>query len=51
VFVVPPPPANEAVRLDFLLSCGILDTPQDERFDRLTRIAAKVYGADVAFLR
>jgi diguanylate cyclase (GGDEF)-like protein len=50
VFVVPPPPANEAARLDFLLSCGILDTPQDERFDRLTRIAARVYGADVAFL-
>jgi len=50
VFVVPPPPANEAERLDFLLSCGILDTPQDERFDRLTRIAARVYGADVAFL-
>jgi diguanylate cyclase (GGDEF)-like protein len=50
VFVVPPPPANEAERLDFLLSCGILDTPQDERFDRLTRIASRVYGADVAFL-
>ena len=50
MFVVPPPPANEAARLDFLLSCGILDTPQDERFDRLTRIASRVYGADVAFL-
>jgi diguanylate cyclase (GGDEF)-like protein len=50
VFVVPPPPANEGERLDFLLSCGILDTPQDERFDRLTRIASRVYGADVAFL-
>ncbi|MDG2570813.1 hypothetical protein P7L87_25005, partial [Vibrio parahaemolyticus] len=50
MFVVPPPPANEAERLNFLLSCGILDTPQDERFDRLTRIASKVYAADVAFL-
>jgi diguanylate cyclase (GGDEF)-like protein len=50
VFVVPPPPANEAERLDFLVSCGILDTPQDERFDRLTRIAARVYDADIAFL-
>jgi GAF domain-containing protein len=47
---VPPPPANEAERLDFLLSCGILDTPPDERFDRLTRLASRVYGADVAFL-
>jgi diguanylate cyclase (GGDEF)-like protein len=50
VFVVPPPPANEAERLDFLVSCGILDTPPDERFDRLTRLASRVYGADVAFL-
>jgi hypothetical protein len=50
VFVVPPPPADEAERLDFLVSCGILDTPPDERFDRLTRLASRVYGADVAFL-
>lgn len=50
MFVVPPPPANEAARLDFLLACGIIDTPRDERFDRLTRIAARVYEADVAFL-
>ncbi|WP_262030750.1 sensor domain-containing diguanylate cyclase [Microvirga sp. Mcv34] len=50
MFVVPPLPANEAERLDFLLSCGILDTPQDERFGRLTRIASRVYEADVAFL-
>ncbi|SHF00635.1 diguanylate cyclase (GGDEF) domain-containing protein [Kaistia soli DSM 19436] len=28
----------------------MLDTPPDERFDRITRIAARVYGADVAFL-
>jgi hypothetical protein len=38
VFVVPPPPANEAERLAFLVSCGILDKLQDKRFDRLTRI-------------
>ncbi|QFU16943.1 sensor domain-containing diguanylate cyclase [Microvirga thermotolerans] len=50
MFVVPPPPANEAARLEFLFSCGILDTPKDERFDRLTRLAARFYGADVAFL-
>jgi diguanylate cyclase (GGDEF)-like protein len=50
VFVVPPPPANEQERLDFLFSCGILDTPEDERFDRLTRLAALFYKADVAFI-
>lgn len=50
MFVVPPPPVNEAARLEFLFSCGILDTPKDERFDRVTRLAARFYGADVAFL-
>jgi len=28
----------------------MLDTSRDERFDRITRIAARVYSADVAFL-
>jgi diguanylate cyclase (GGDEF)-like protein len=50
VFTVPPPPSHEAERLDFLFSCGILDTPRDERFDRITRLAAQFYDADVAFL-
>ncbi|WEK51304.1 MAG: sensor domain-containing diguanylate cyclase [Candidatus Kaistia colombiensis] len=46
----PPPPASEAERLAELQSYDILDTPPDERFDRITRIASRVYGADVAFL-
>jgi diguanylate cyclase (GGDEF)-like protein len=50
MFVVPPPPHNEAARLEFLYSCGIMDTPKDERFDRVTRLAARFYDADVAFL-
>jgi len=50
VFAVPAPPSNEAQRLEFLYSCGILDTPRDERFDRITRLAAKHFGADVAFI-
>lgn len=50
VFIVPAPPVNEAERLDFLYSCGILDTPKDERFDRITRLASLFYSADVAFL-
>jgi len=50
VFAVPQPPSNEVERLDFLYSCGILDTPRDERFDRVTRLAAQFYAADAAFL-
>ena len=50
MFVVPPAPANEAERLAVLTSCGIMDTPGDERFDRSTRLASRIYGADAAFL-
>ena len=47
---VPPPPANEPERLIALDACGIMDTPREERFDRLTRLAQRIYGADVAFI-
>jgi len=50
MFAVPQPPLNEAERLEFLFSCGILDTPRDERFDRITRLASQFYEADVSFL-
>ncbi|MET0744139.1 MAG: diguanylate cyclase [Microvirga sp.] len=50
MFTEPAPPANETERLSFLYACGILDTPQDERFDRVTRLATRIYGADLAFL-
>ncbi len=50
MFAVPQPPSNEAERLDFLFSCGILDTSPDERFDRITRLAAQFYQADAAFI-
>jgi len=50
LFAAPPPPSNEARRLEFLYSCGILDTPRDDRFDRITRLTAKHFGADVAFI-
>lgn len=43
-------PANEAERLRVLAACNIMDTGQDERFDRLTRIATALYQADMAFL-
>ncbi|MFG1190429.1 GGDEF domain-containing protein [Xanthobacter flavus] len=46
----PAAPANEAARLAVLATCGLMDSPPDERFDRLTRLARRLYGADVAFL-
>lgn len=46
----PRPPANEVERLRVLAACNIMDTGQDERFDRLTRLATALYQADVAFL-
>lgn len=46
----PEPPANEAARLAALSACGIMDTPREERFDRLTWLAQRFYDADVAFI-
>ncbi len=47
---VPPVPLNEAERLSTLLEVGILDTPPDAAFDRLTRLAASMFGTRYAFL-
>ena len=47
---VPPVPLNEAERLDALHETGILDTPPDPAFDRLTRLAASMFGTRYAFL-
>ena len=46
----PAAPAGEAERLNELYSYAILDTPAEERFDRITRIASRVYGADAAYM-
>ncbi len=40
-----PVPLNEDARLNALLGLNILDTPPDERFDRIARLAAKHFGA------
>jgi two-component system, sensor histidine kinase and response regulator len=37
-------PANENERLDDLLALQILDTPEEERFDRITRLASDMLG-------
>jgi hypothetical protein len=35
------PPADEARRLQVLIDLDLLDSPPDERFDRITRLAAR----------
>ena len=47
---VPPLPDNETQRLAALNACNIMDTPREERFDRITRLAQRFYDADVAFI-
>ena len=39
---------SEKLRLAALDRCGILDTPPDPHFDRITRLAAQFFGAPMA---
>ncbi|XOV86682.1 MAG: GGDEF domain-containing protein [Pseudomonadota bacterium] len=43
-----PKPPNEAQRLDALRLLGLLDTPPEERFDRFTRLARRVFQVPIA---
>ncbi len=43
-----PTPANEAQRLDALHQTHLLDTPPEEAFDDLTRLAAHLCGVPIA---
>jgi len=43
-------PANEAGRLLALRSLEILDTPPEERFDRITRMARRIFGVPIALV-
>ena len=45
-----PLPANEAQRLEALRALKLLDTPPEERFDRITRLAARVLAVPMAFV-
>lgn len=45
-----PKPENEALRLQVLRDYGILDTINDEEFDRLTELAALICGAPIALI-
>jgi GAF domain-containing protein len=42
--------ANEEQRLAALHELGVLDTPAEERFDRLTRLAAALFEVPVALI-
>jgi PAS domain S-box-containing protein len=45
-----PIPADEQARLDALRALNVLDTPAEERFDRITRVAAHLFGAPMAMV-
>ena len=46
----PATPADEAQRLAALGALDLLDTPPEERFDRITRTAARLLGTPVAVI-
>lgn len=43
-------PANEKQRLETLRSLKLLDTPPEERFDRVTRLAKQIFGVQIALV-
>lgn len=45
-----PTPLNEQARLARVRGLGILDTPPEERFDRITRLATRLLSTPVALL-
>lgn len=48
--LTPPIPADETLRLATLKSLDILDTAPEERFDRLTRLARRLFGVPIALV-
>ncbi len=46
----PPIPTDEERRLAALYRCEILDTPPEEAFDRVTRLACRVFDVPVALV-
>lgn len=47
---VPPKPADEATRIDTLRSLNVLDSSPEERFDRLTRLAKRLFDVPIALV-
>ena len=48
--LAPIKPENENTRIDSLRALGILDTPPEERFDRLTRLARRLFRVPIALV-
>lgn len=46
----PDTPQNEESRLKALRSLNVLDTPSEERFDRLTRLAKRLFDVPIALV-
>lgn len=43
-------PADEAVRIQSLQALEILDTPREDRFDRVTRLAKRIFGVPIVII-
>lgn len=48
--IAPHQPANEAERLTALNALEILDTPPEERFDRITRLVSEFFKVPIAYV-
>jgi len=48
--IKPPIPADEEQRLASLRALNLLDTPPEERFDRITRIACRLFDVPIALV-
>lgn len=43
-------PANEVERVETLRKLSLLDTASEERFDRITRVAQRIFGAQMSLI-
>ena len=48
--LIPEKPTDEASRIETLRALNILDTSAEERFDRLTRLAKRLFGVPIALV-
>ena len=48
--IVPPWPLNELARINKLKGYGVLDTPPEPMFDRLTRLGSRHFGVPIALV-
>lgn len=46
----PPIPVDEASRISSLVKLDVLDTPPEERFDRITRLAQRIFDVPIALI-